>query len=164
MVKQNKILDMKNYSIEISNGVGVFILLGGYFLFLDLVGLADQFYLRIFNVLFVMYGVNRTIQTRLNNGLYSYFGNLVAGFFTSIVGVGLGVVGLAIYIGVFRGESYMVQLADSLFITAQPGNLFQYCLGLMIEGVGSSVVLSYAIMQRWKNVNSVLEAQKSFFE
>jgi hypothetical protein len=154
---------MKSIRIEIRNGILVFLLLGGYFLIIDAVGLADQFYLRLFNIFLVGYGANLTIQSRLRDGKFGYFGNLIAGFFTALIGTSLSVIGLFLYIEFIQEPDYLYSLADSLFITATPNNLLQYCIGLVIEGVGSSVVISYGLMQRWKNVTQPSHLTEGIF-
>ena len=46
---------------EISNGFIIFLGIGIYFLLMNVLGLADLFYLRTLNVFFIFYGVNRTM-------------------------------------------------------------------------------------------------------
>jgi hypothetical protein len=53
---------------ELLNGGIIFIGIGAYFLLMNALSYADLFYLRLLNVFFVFYGVNRTIEMNINEG------------------------------------------------------------------------------------------------
>jgi hypothetical protein len=55
-------LQKKNYTTVI-----IFIGIGLYFMLMEILGLADLYYLRVFNVLFVFYG-NRTLKMNYKEG------------------------------------------------------------------------------------------------
>lgn len=58
---------------EIVNGFIIFLAIGIYFLLMQALNLSHLFYLRFLNVIFVFYGVNRTIQMNLSEGKKNLF-------------------------------------------------------------------------------------------
>jgi hypothetical protein len=53
---------------KIIQRVIIFIGIGLYFMLMEILGLADLYYLRVFNVLFVFYGTNRTLKMNYKKG------------------------------------------------------------------------------------------------
>ncbi|SEP75892.1 hypothetical protein [Flavobacterium urocaniciphilum] len=144
---------MKNQN-EIKNGVLIFIGIGLFFLLMDLFGLADKNYLRILNAFIVLFGISKTIKSNYSNGITDYLENLVSGFKTGIIGVFLGIVGLIVFVYIKGGETYLATLSDTFFFTGKT-NLVKYCAVLFFEGVASSLIGSFALMQYWKDVPAV---------
>jgi hypothetical protein len=141
---------MKNVT-ELRNGFIIFLGIGLFFLTMDLFGLADKNHLRALNAFIVLYGINKTIKMNLNNGITDYLENLISGFKTGIIGVLLGIVGLIIYIYIKGGESYLSTLSNTFFFLRKT-NIIMYCSVLFFEGVASSLIGSYLLMQYWKDV------------
>ena len=50
---------------ELINGFIIFIGIAIYFFIIEFLGLSNQFYLRIFNILIVAFGINLTIKQNL---------------------------------------------------------------------------------------------------
>lgn len=141
---------MKN-SIEIKNGFLIFLGIGIFFLLMDLFGFADKNYLRILNAFIVLYGINKTIQFNFNHGNSDYLDNLISGFKTGIIGVVLGIIGLILFVYIKGGESYLTKLSDTFFFVGKT-NIIKYCSVLFFEGIASSLIGSFALMQYWKDV------------
>ena len=55
-------------SKELINGILIFLGIGLYFLFMNAIGYANVAYLRLLNVVFIFYGVNKTIKMNLAQG------------------------------------------------------------------------------------------------
>ncbi len=144
---------MKNQN-EIKNGVLIFIGIGLFFLLMDLFGLADKNYLRILNAFIVLFGIGKTIKSNYSIGITDYLENLVSGFKTGIIGVLLGIIGLIGFVYIKGGETYLATLSDTFFFTGKT-NLVMYCAVLFFEGVASSLIGSFALMQYWKDVPAV---------
>ncbi len=53
-------------SKELINGFIIFIAIGVYFILMEFLGLADLYLLRLFNILFLFYGTQKTLKTNLN--------------------------------------------------------------------------------------------------
>jgi len=146
---------MKRFRPELENGVIIFILLASYFLTVDIFGLSDSLLLRMFNVVIVYFGVNRCIKNRIRDGNNTYLGCLGGGVLTSFIGVSLSIIGLAVYIVVFRGPEYISELAPSVISGNGAHSVFQFCVALLVEGLASSIVLSFILMQKWKNIKNI---------
>jgi len=141
---------MKN-SIELRNGILIFLGIGIFFLLMDFFGLADKNYLRIFNAFIVLFGINETLKSNIRTNKSEYLYNLVSGFKTGVIGVFLGIVGLIIFIYIKGGESYLDKLSDTFFF-GEDNNTIKYCSILFFEGIASSLIGSFTLMQYWKDV------------
>lgn len=118
---------------------------------MDFLGLANKNHLRALNAFIVLYGINKTIKTNMQSGITTYLENLLSGFKTGIIGVFLGIVGLIIYIYLKGGEVYLLKLSDTFFFVGKT-NIIKYCSVLLFEGIASSLIGSFALMQYWKDV------------
>ena len=67
------------FTRELTNGIIIFLGIGIYFLILDFLKLSDLFILRIFNILIVAYGVNRSIKSNQAEGIRGYYTNFISG-------------------------------------------------------------------------------------
>ena len=141
---------MKN-STELKNGILIFLGIGLFFLLMDILGLADKNYLRILNAFIVLFGINKTIKYNFSHGNSDYLENLISGFKTGILGVILGIVGLIIFVYIRGGESYLSRLSDTFFFVGKT-NIIKYCSVLFFEGIASSLIGSFVLMQYWKDV------------
>ncbi len=136
--------------LEIINGILIFILLGLFFLILDSLGYSDNIYLRFFNILFVFFGINRVVSHKVKNGETGYFRNFGSALITSLIAALLSVIGLAIYITYFREGASISDLAKSIIMGDQDVDLLKYCAALLVEGLGSSLILTFIFMQYWR--------------
>lgn len=140
---------MKN-NIELRNGFIIFLGIGIFFLLMEFLGLANKNYLRVLNVFIVFYGINKTIKTNANEGKLRYLANLLSGFKTGVIGVFLSIIGLIIFIYMKGGEPYLEKLSDA-FLFGNDNNIIIYCSTLFLEGIVSSFIGSFTLMQYWKN-------------
>lgn len=136
-------------SRELKNGFIIFVGIGIYFLTMELMGLSDNFYLRMLNVFIVLYGINRTIKANIEDGNEVYLYNLTSGAMTAFIGVIMSIIGLNIYIHIRGGEEYIKTLSEAFLFGGGP-SVYQYCAGLMFEGFASSAIGSFLLMQYWK--------------
>ncbi|WP_432672265.1 hypothetical protein [Flavobacterium sp. SM2513] len=136
---------------ELINGFIIFIGIAIYFLIIEYLGLADQFYLRIFNILIVAFGINLTIKQNYHDGVRGYFKNLISGFITSMIGAILSVGSLLFYIQYRGGEEYLSKLSKGFLFGGGDLNVSYYTIGLLFESVASSVIITFVLMQFWKN-------------
>ena len=132
-------------SKEIKNGIGIFLGIGIYFLIIDAIGFRDVLYLRLLNVVFVFYGVNKTIQMNLKEGNKNFVSNAVSGGITSITGVVLSIVGLIIYSYMQGGDAYVETLSKTFLFGGNP-SIVAYSISLLFEGVASSVIVVFFLM------------------
>lgn len=136
---------------ELINGFIIFIGISIYFLLIEYLGLADQFYLRILNLFIVAFGINLTIKQNIDDGKGGYFTNLVSGIITSMIGAFLSVGSLLFYIQYKGGEEYLSKLSKGFLFGGGDLNISYYCIGLLFESIASSIIISFILMQFWKN-------------
>lgn len=140
-----------NLSKELHNGIMIFIGIGIYFLLMELLGLSDVFILRLLNILIVVYYVNKTIKTNYNQGKIEYLDNLISGALTSLIGVGLSVAALLAYISFKGGDTYLANLSQNFLFGGGNPSMYQFCIGLLFEGIASSIIITFTLMQYWKD-------------
>ncbi|NMH28208.1 hypothetical protein [Flavobacterium silvaticum] len=144
------------FTRELTNGIIIFLGIGVYFIILELLGLSDEFLLRIFNVAFVIYGVNRTIKANQADGIRGYNTNLLSAIITSMIGAFLSIGTLLAYIKFKGGESYLKNLADNFIFGGGHLTIQQYCIGLLFEATAASLIVSFCLMQYWKDKVEVI--------
>lgn len=137
-------------SKEVFNGVTIFVGISVYFLLMNTLGFGDVFYLRLFNVLFVLYGVNKTIEMNIAEGKNTLLSNAASAMMTSLIGVILSVVGLIIYSYWKGGDNYVQSLSKTFLFGGNP-SIESYCISLFFEGVASSVVVTLFVMLYWNS-------------
>jgi hypothetical protein len=130
---------------EIKNGYFIFISIGTYFLLMEFLGLSNLFYLRLLNVVFIVYAVNDTIQSRIAHGKKNFVKNALAALATSAVGVTLSILGLLIYSHMRGGDAFINSLSKTFLFGGHP-SINMYCLTLFFEGMASSVVVTMILM------------------
>ena len=135
---------------ELTNGLLIFLGISMYFLIMNVLGLANLVYLRLFNILFVFYGVNRTIKMNLAEGNKNFVSDATSAMITSIIGVSLCVFGLLIYSYMQGGDSYVQSLSESFLFGGNP-SINSYCISLFFEGIASSVIVVLLLMLYWNN-------------
>jgi hypothetical protein len=135
---------------ELLNGFLIFLGIGIYFLLMNALGYADLFYLRLLNVFFVFYGVNRTIEMNLAEGQKTFITNAMSAMITSLVGVFLSILGLVAYSYMQGGDSYVKSLPKTFLFGGNPSvNTYSICL--LFEGIASSVIVTMLLMLYWNN-------------
>ena len=130
---------------ELRNGIIIFLGIGLYFLLMILLGLGDISALRLLNVVFVFYGVNRTIKINLNEGNKNFVLNAVSALITSIIGVVLSIIGLLIYSYIQGGDAYIQSLSKTFLFGGNP-TIVTYCISLLFEGIASSIIVTLLVM------------------
>lgn len=133
---------------ELQNGFLIFIGVGLYFILMEALGLADLFYLRVFNVLILLYGTHRTLEANYAEGKKSIFPNLTSALFTSLVGVFLSIAGLVAYSYAKGGDSYVESLSKT-FLFGGNTSIMNYTISLLFEGIASAVIVSFILILYW---------------
>lgn len=141
---------MSNYK-EVNNGILIFVAIGVYFLLMELLGLSHIFLLRILNVFIVVYFLNKTIKSNYREGKTDYLENIISIALTSLIGVFLSVGGIFVYITFKGGTAYLEKLSQNFLFGGGDPSIYQYCIGLLFEGIASSIIISFTLMQYWKD-------------
>lgn len=141
---------MASNKIIFNNALLIFAGIVSFFLVMKIFGLEDISELRFLNFAFVLYGINRAIKTNIvKNHESLYFTNFLLGIGTSIIAVALTILGLIIYVD-FIDPDFMKILEQSSF-WGQNLSLPLVVFALAIEGIASSVICSFILMQYYKN-------------
>lgn len=138
-------------SREVYNGIMIFLGIGIYFLTMELLGLSDVFLLRLLNIVIVVFFINKTIKSNYAEGKTAYLDNIISGSLTSLTGVALSVAGLLAYISMKGGDEYLAKLSQNFLFGGGQPSMYQYCIGLLFEGIASSVIITFTLMQYWKD-------------
>lgn len=134
---------------EILNGFIIFIGIGIYFLSMELLGLANLIYLRLFNVLFLFYGANLTLKTNFLEGKVTLISNAAAALLTSFTGVFFSILGLIAYSFAKGGDAYVQSLSKTFLFGGSP-SVMTYSISLFFEGTVSAVIITFILMLVWE--------------
>lgn len=135
---------------EIVNGFFIFLGVALFFLLMEVLNLSHLFYLRLLNVLFIFYGVNRTLKQNLVEGKKSFLPNAISAMVTSFTGVVLSIVALLIYSYAKGGDAYVKTLSEAFMFGGEP-SVATYTLCLFFEGTASCIVVTLLLMLLWNN-------------
>lgn len=134
---------------EITNAIIIFAGISIYFLVIDFLGLSNILWLRMLNVLFVWYGVTRTLSSNIEEGKRGYGANLLSAATTALLGVFLSVIALVAYIHLKGGDNYVVQLPADILMGGKP-TANEFCIGVLFEGIASALVVVFVSVQYWR--------------
>lgn len=141
---------MNPTKIIVNNGFLIYIGIVLFFFLMKILNLDEAAELRFLNFIFVLWGVNKAIKMNITlNKETSYIDNLSVGIGTSIFAVGLTILGLIVYIN-FINPDFMKVLENS-FLWGKQLTLPLMVFALAIEGIASSVICSFILMQYYKN-------------
>lgn len=135
---------------EVINGFYIFLGIAIFFLLMEVLGLSHLFYLRLLNVLFIFYGVNRTLKLNLAEGKNSFVPNAISAMVTSFSGVVFSVVALLIYSYAKGGDAYVKSLSEAFMFGGDP-SVATYVLCLLFEGTASCIIVTLLLMLYWNN-------------
>ena len=135
---------------ELINAIIIFVGISAYFLIIDLLNLSDILWLRMLNVLFVWYGVTRTLSYNVEHGKKDYVYNLFSAGTTAFLGVFLSIIGLVAYIHIRGGDDYVNNLSQDLLFGGKP-TANQYCIGILFEGIASALIVVFVSVQYWRS-------------
>ena len=135
---------------ELINAIIIFAGISIYFLVLDFLGLSNILWLRMVNVLFVFYGVNRTLSSNVAEGKTGYGANLLSAATTAFLGVFISIIGLVAYIHLRGGDTYIENFSEDLLFGGKP-TANQYCIGILFEGIASALMVVFVSVQFWRS-------------
>lgn len=133
---------------ELINGFIIFIAIGAYFIIMEFLGVADLYFLRLFNILFVFYGTQKTLKTNFNEGNTVLASNASSALKTSLTGIFLSILGLISYSYLKGGDDYVKSLSKSFLFGGNP-SVLNYSISLLFEGIVSAVIVTFILMLYW---------------
>ena len=141
---------MKTNTIIRNNALLIFLGITGFFFLMKLSGLANITELRLLNFIFVFIGINKAITTNIEkNNETSYISNLSIGIATSVIAVLLSIISLIIYVD-FLNPEFLTVIENTAF-WGPSLSLSMVVIALAIEGIASSVICGFIVMQYYKN-------------
>ncbi|KRD61002.1 hypothetical protein ASE40_05450 [Flavobacterium sp. Root935] len=132
-------------SHEIINGIYIFMAIGLFFILLEIIDLSHLFYLRLLNIFFIIYGVNRTLNMNRREGNNNFMFNAVSSMQTAFTGVVLSIAALVIYSYAKGGDGYVISLSQAFMFGGDP-SVPAYCLSLLFEGSASCIIVTLILM------------------
>lgn len=133
------------------NGILIYIGIAIIFVIMEALGLSDEIYLRLLNFAPVIWGINRTIKSNYADHMYGYFANLISAIFTGIVSLFLTIASFVAYVEMQGKEAYLKKYAESYIFGGGDPTVYEFAFGLVLEGLAAIVVVSFALMQYWKD-------------
>lgn len=133
---------------ELLNGLIIILGIGLYFLVMELLGLADNHILRVFNVLFIFYGTNKTLKENYAEGNIVLVSNAASAFGTAFTGVILSIAALIVYSYAKGGEAYIGSLSKTFLFGGEP-TVMTYSISLLFEGISSAVIVTFMLLLYW---------------
>lgn len=139
------------FSRIIINGILIFACIGAIFLIMEMLDLKDEIYLRLLNFIPVIWGINRTIKGNHKDRVDGYFTNLLSGIFTGLISLVLGLISFMVYVEMNGGDQYLENFKESYIFGGGEPSVYQFCIGLFLEGAAASLIVSFMLMQFWKD-------------
>jgi len=139
-------------SNEFKYGFLIFLGIGFYFLLMEVLGLSNLYFLRILNVIIIVYGLNLVIKSNLENGKTGYLQNFTSSALTGFIGIALSIIGLFLYLNLRGGTLYLNKLSDAFLFGGDP-SIPEYSFGLFIEGIASVLMVAFINILFWKTKN-----------
>jgi hypothetical protein len=149
---------MKSTKLTIKYALTIYGALISYFFLMKLAGLEHFTELRLFNFFIVLGGLYLLLKENMTKNTSNYFHNLFLGFRTAGLAIVLTVISLFIYLEAIN-PSFMNVLESSM-VWGNDLTMFQVSLTIGIEGIASSYLLTYMVMQYMKNYNENTELSK----
>ena len=151
------------FSRIIINGLIIFACIGAIFLIMELMGLKDEVYLRLINFIPVIWGINNTIRGNYKDHIGGYFTNFLSALFTGLTSLVLGLISFVAYVEYNGGDTYLRHFSESYIFGGGDPSIYEFCIGLFLEGAAASVIVSFMLMQFWKDkvekINKVDDAR-----
>ncbi len=145
---------MNKIRIITINALYIFLAITGFFFLMKVLGLDNVSELRLLNFLFVFWGINRAIRMNIKeNKQVGYFRNFLLGAVTSVLAVGFTILGLILYVTFI--ESAFIGVLENSSFWGKNLSLPLVVFAFAIEGVASSVICAFILMQYYKNYKLV---------
>lgn len=140
----------KNHQQTIRTGIYSFIGIALFFLLMKLFGWEDVPYLRIFNLVIVVYMSNRLAKMNFVQDHDIEYSRAIASLFiANVLTVVLSVFAFALYVK-FIDRAFLENFGDTLWIGG--ANIREVVAALFLEGIAGSIIVSFAVMQYWKDM------------
>lgn len=122
-----------------------------YFLFMKLIGLETNFYLRIFNFFIMTGGIYLLFRNAIirSDESIGYLDGLRMGLQFTIISVLIFIVFLGLYLK-FIDRSFLQVMEESGLWAFNNVTISQASIGIFIEGMASGLIITFGLMQYFK--------------
>lgn len=141
---------MKKKNFTLRYGLYIFACIVAFFGLMKLFNLEEISELRVFNFVFVIYFINKLIvRNYIEHENVGYLYNLRTAFGASAFAVILSCVSMFLYTSYI--EPGFSEVLEGSFLFGRDLNGMRVTLVLFLEGMASSAVVAFSLMQYWKN-------------
>jgi hypothetical protein len=141
-------MDKNHHTIK--TGIYSYIGIALFFLLMKLFGLEDVSYLRLFNLVIVVYMTNRLAKTNfLEDHNIEYSRAISSLFIANVITVGLSVFSFVLYAKLID-PAFLKNFGDTIWFGG--ANIREAAAALFLEGIAGSVIVSFSVMQYWKDM------------
>lgn len=141
---------MKKRNFTFRYGLYIYLSIVAFFALMKVFNLEDISELRLFNFVFVIYFVNKLIvRNFIEDDKVGYLYNLRTAFGASATAVFLSCASMLVYTTFISPE--FPQVLEGSFLFGRELTGMRVVLVLFLEGMASSAIVAFSLMQYWKN-------------
>lgn len=145
-------MDTKRFTF--SMGIKMFLAIGAFFLLIYLLNLGKYTELRFLNIFIIIFFSSRLAKKNvIEDDKIDYLQNLASVFTANVINVFLSIIAFAIFIN-FIDPDYLDEFKNGFFWGKAPG-MVELCLALFFEGLAGSAIVSFGVMQYWKDYKRI---------
>ena len=134
-----------------------FLGIASYFLLMKLVGMENVTGLRVFNIVIVVYFMNRLARKNLNeNPDLNYVEGLGSLLLANVMTIALSVASFVGYVK-FIDPQFLNRYEGGLFWLSNDMSLWHTVVSLFMEGMAGAIIISFVLMQYWKDIRNTLK-------
>lgn len=143
---------MKTQNYILGTGLQLFTVIAAFFLLMKVLGLAYVTELRFLNILFVIYFSNRIAKNLVEDyNQINYLNGLKTIFLANVLNVVLSVAALGVYM-LFVDPQFLQSFTNGVLLGGTNITLSKVLVGVFMEGMAGSAIVSFSLMQYWKDV------------
>jgi hypothetical protein len=136
-----------------------FLGIASFFLLMKLVGMENVAGLRVFNLVIVIYFMNRLARRNLQDDPnLNYVEGLGSLLLANVMTVVASVLGFVAYVR-FLDPDFLNNYKAALFWLSNDMNLWRTVVSLFMEGMAGAIIISFTLMQYWKDQRNTLKTK-----
>jgi hypothetical protein len=146
-------MEAKNHTWKY--GIYMYLTFIVFFFSMKAIGIHEITELRAVNVLFIVFFSNKLVQLNyIEYAKIDYINNLFSVLGANLFAVALSSISILFYVSWI--DSTFIQAFDNEILWGNDLTIHQVFVGLFIEGMAGAMVVSFGVMQYWKNYKRVV--------
>lgn len=142
---------MKKQDYTLRIGLYMFAAIATFFFIMKILGIEHVTELRFLNILIIAFFSNRLVQRMVeDSSQVDYLDGLKSLFLANALNVVLSMVGLIFYVTLID-KNFMGNFNNTLMFGTDI-TLTQMVIAIFMEGMAGAAIISFTLMQYWKNV------------